>query len=219
MNWIKRVWRGLFKDPPPVVPGGHNLYAEIEKRKIEEGKKFDATLHDGWWGATERHSPPECTIISKIGCPTCDRWLMSLPGRPGILTCTPCNKAFIPPEVWEDPNFQQDITQHGCDTSEVKNVYGDPMPLQVTNEYDIEVIMNSFDATEPQLGPRGGRVIAGGKFTAEDLLDAHDRQLANEIDDARSFGRAYIEEKYGIPFSQWVNERKEKREGSEDANS
>lgn len=241
MGWLKKVWRYMFKDPPPVVPGG------FEKEKAEEHR-----LQRTYDFARESLA----LVKAELACPNCSGPLEESVAKPGIYRCRACNQAIIKSHVWDDPNFQAELTHYNKGTVPFERVDGiNAHPL--AEEYDIDEVMDGFAATPERLntdlgklpaGPHGGKIIASGKLTSEDVFkardkrledrydpdevmtkiyDAHldreiarsDRRLANEIDAARSFGQAYIEEKHGIPFSQWVRERKEKREESEDENS
>ncbi len=47
------------------------------------------------------------------------------------------------------------------------------------------------------------------------LVGQQQEQLGLEIDRAREFGRAHIEKKHGMPFDEWVRNRKQKKEKGE----
>lgn len=137
---LKKVWRYMFKGSSPVVPGGYDLHAEIEKRRVEEGKKLDAMLRDGLWNAVSRMLP---LVKAELACPSCSGPLEESAAKPGIYRCRACNQAIIKSHVWDDPNFQAELTHYNKGTVPFERVDGiNAHPL--AEEYDIDEVMNSF---------------------------------------------------------------------------
>lgn len=210
MGWLKKVWRYMFKDPPPVVPSGHTEDSVLCKAR-QMGMSY--TIPEGL-----------PLVKAELACPNCSGPLEESVAKPGIYRCRACNQAIIKSHVWDDPNFQAELTHYNKGTVPFERVDGiNAHPL--VEEYDIDEVMDGFAATPERLntdlgklsaGPRGGKIIASGKLTSEDVFKARDKRLERELENARGFGRAYIEQRYGMPFSQWVRERKEKHEGDKD---
>ena len=111
-------------------------------------------------------------------------------------------------------NNRQDITNPYAGVSDLSGLAMD-LSSNLTNPF--ENLSVATKAAEMQVEEAETPLLPNARESFSSLLgDAFQHNRDIEIERAQGFGQAYIEEKHGMPFHEWVKKRKEKNLGGEE---